>query len=123
MSSSRQRVADIIRPMLPEGCMVTAQTVANIPTLSSVAVFIDYTSITHDGMPAGAMLDGFEVAILSNLKDYGKAEDSLDAIVRSFVRSLDASDQIVWTGANKRNIADYLGWVVGVQLPVNAHQE
>lgn len=123
MSSSRQRVADIIRPMLPEGWPIIAQTVGTIATLSAPAVFIDYTSITHDGMPAGAMVDGFEVALLSHLKDYGKAEDVLDAVVRTFVRGLDASDQIAWGRAEKRNISDYLAWVVPVQLPVNAHQE
>jgi hypothetical protein len=123
MSSSRQRVADIIRPMLPEGWAITAQTVATIPTLSAPAVFIDYTSITHDGMPAGSMVDGFEVALLSHLKDYGKAEDAIDPVVRSFVRALDASDEIAWSRSDKRNISDYLAWVVTVQLPVNAHQE
>lgn len=123
MSSSRQRVADIIRPMLPAGWSITAQTVATVGILAAPAVFIDYTSITHDGMPAGSMIDGFEVALLSHLKDYGKAEDVLDSVVRTFVRALDASDTIAWSRSDKRSIGDYLAWIVTVQLPVNAHQE
>lgn len=125
MSSSRQRVAEIITPLLPEAWRgrVIAQTVATVGTLPGRSVFIDYTSITHDGMPAGSMVDGFEIALISHHKDYAKAEDDLDPAVRAFVRGLDASDQIAWGRAEKRAIADYLAWVVPVQLPVNAHQE
>ena len=125
MSSSRQRVADIITPMLPEAwrTRVTAQTVATIGTLSAPSVFIDYTSITKDQMPQGVMVDGFEIALLSPLKDYAKAEDELDQAVRTLTRALDTSTEIAWGRADKRNISDYLAWVVTVQLPVNAHQE
>ncbi|KQR86831.1 hypothetical protein ASF96_10990 [Microbacterium sp. Leaf179] len=111
--------------MLPEGWRgrVTAQTVESIGTLSAPSVFISFTAIGHDGMPPGAMLDSFDVALLSDHTDFAKAEDALDEAIRPFVRALDASPQVAWSGADKKKIGDYLAWVVSIQIPINAHQE
>lgn len=123
--SARQRAADLITPMLPDDWRgrVTAQTVESIGTLSAPSVFISFTSITHEGMPAGAMIDSFDVVLLSDHTDYAKAEDALDEAIRPFVRALDASPHVAWAGADKKKYGDYLGWVVVIQIPVNAHQE
>lgn len=102
---------------------VNAYTVKSIGTLSAPSVFIDYTRITHDGMPQGAMLDIFDVALVSPLTDFAKAEDALDTAVRAFLRAIDPSSQIAWTDTNKRDLGDYLAWVVTVAFPTAAHQE
>lgn len=124
-SNARTRLAAIITPMLPEKfrANVRAQTVANIGTLDGPAVFVDYTKITHDGMPQGAMLDSFDVALVSSLTDYGMAEDELDPAVRAFVRAIDPAPNLAWSESNKRQLGDYLSWVVTVSFPTAAHQE
>lgn len=125
MSSSRERVVELITPMLPAEWHknIVWHTVKNIEGLSVPSVFMDFTAMSHAGMPEGAMVDEFEIALISHLTDYTKAEDLLDPAVRALVRGLDASRQIAWTRSDKRNISGYLAWVVAVQLPVNAHQE
>lgn len=119
MSSSRARLAAIITPMLPTVWRrrVTDTTVKSIGTLAAPSVFIDFTTMTHDGMPPGQLVDGFEIALVSHLTDYAKAEDDLDSATRTLVRAIDASDEVAWSTALKREFADkYLGWVVTVQL-------
>ncbi|MDY0827545.1 hypothetical protein SK224_00225 [Microbacterium sp. BG28] len=126
MSSSRDRLSGIITPLLPEAWRkVEKFTVKNLGTLSGPRVFIDYTSISHEGMPPGQLVDGFEVALISHLKDYAKAEDALDDAVRAFVRNLDVSNDIAWSTATKRAFgdADYLGWTVIVQLLTPSTEE
>lgn len=125
MSSSRERVVELITPMLPEAWRknIVWHTVKIIPALDGPAVFMDFTAMTHAGMPEGAMVDEFEIALISHLTDYTKAEDALDPAVRALVRGIDASRQIAWSRSDKRNIGNYLAWVVAVQLPVNVHQE
>lgn len=103
---------------------VRRTTVRKLDTLAAPVVLINYTAITHDGMPAGTMIDTFDVALVSHLTDYAKAEDQLDLAVRALTRSLDASTEIAWSRADKREIEDrYLSWIITVQLPSNAHQE
>lgn len=124
-ANARTRLADLIAPMLPESFRgrVNAYTVKAIGTLAADAVFIDYTKISHDGMPQGAMLDSFEVALVSPLTDYTKAEDALDPAVREFLRAIDPSAEIAWIDAEKRSLGDYLAWIVTVSFPTAAHQE
>lgn len=118
MSSSRDRCAAIITPMLPVAwrARITKNTVKTLGTLSAPSVFIDFTTMTHDGMPPGQLVDGLEIALISHLRDYAKAEDALDAAARTFVRALDASTEIAWSTATKRSFGDYLGWAIAVQL-------
>jgi hypothetical protein len=125
MSSSRDRLAALIEPMLPDAWKrIEAHTVKTIVSLSRPTVYIDYTSITHAGMPEGQLIDGFDIALISDLTDYAKAEDALDSAVRPFVRALDASPDIAWSAANKRAFAEtYLGWVVTVQLLTPSTEE
>lgn len=125
MPSSRDRLVTILTPMLPAPFVtVRRNTVRKLDTLAAPVVLIDYTAITHDGMPAGTMVDSFDVALVSHLTDYAKAEDLLDPAVRAFTRALDASTEIAWVRADKRQLEDrYLSWIVTVQLPSNAHQE
>jgi len=125
MSASRDRAAALIEPMLPASWRgrITAQTVQSIGVLAAPSVFISYTSINHDAMPAGVMLDSFDVVLLSDLTDYGKAEDELDEMIRPFIRALDADPGVYWTSADKKKYDDYLGWLVVIQIPINAHEE
>lgn len=119
MSSSRKRLAAIIEPMLPEKWRrIEAVTVKNLGTLDGPRVFIDYTTIGNDGVPPGQLVDGFEVSLISHLTDYAKAEDELDDAAQQFVRALDTSSEIAWSGAVKRPFGQqqYLGWMVTVQL-------
>ncbi len=123
MSSSRERLAEIIEPMLPPAWArkIETHTVKTIGTLSADAVFIDYLTMDHAGMPAGQLLDGFEVALVSRLTDYEKAEDALDPVAQSFVRALDQSSDVIWTGARKAGLGGqnndaYLGWIFTVQM-------
>lgn len=111
--------------MLPERFRgrVNAYTVRSIGTLSAPSVFIDYTKITHDGMPQGAMLDSFDIALVSPLTDFAKAEDELDPAVRAFVRAIDPAPDLAWSETNKRELGDYLAWIVTVSFPTAAHQE
>lgn len=119
MSSSRQRLAALIEPMLPEKWRrIEAVTVKSLGTLDGPRVFIDYITIGNDGVPPGQLIDGFEVALVSNLTDYAKAEDELDAAAQQFVRALDTDSEVMWSGAVKRPFGQqqYLGWIVTVQL-------
>lgn len=118
MSSSRARLAALIAPMLPVTWRrrIETHTVRAMNTLAAPTVFIDHTAITHDGMPPGQLIDGFEVALVSHLTDYGKAEDAIDPVASAFVRAIDSSSEVAWSAANKRAIGDYLGWVITVQL-------
>jgi hypothetical protein len=130
MSSSRDRLADIIRPLLPEGWRdIETHTVKSIPNLSKPKVYIDFTAIgtawNNQPVPAGAMIDSFEIALVSHLTDYSMAEDALDPAARAFLRKLDPLEEISWTNADKRALGDqrYLGWVVTVQLITTEQQE
>lgn len=125
MGNARTRLAALITPMLPEDfrANVKPYTVRAIGTLSAPTVFIDYTRITHDGMPQGAMLDGFDIALVSPLTDFAKAEDYLDPAVREFVRAIDPAPDLAWSETNKRELAEYLAWVVTVSFPTASHQE
>lgn len=122
MSSSRARLADLIRPMLPEEWQrIEEYTGASIPTLDGPRVHLDYTEISHEGMPQGALYDGFDVAVISHYLDHRLAEDALDAVVPSFVRKLDAANDIAWGNARKRRLGGeqndrYLSWIITVQL-------
>lgn len=111
--------------MLPEQFRgrVNAYTVRSIGTLSAPSVFIDYTKITHDNMPQGAMLDTFDIALVSHLADFAKAEDELDPAIRAFVRAIDPAPDLAWSETNKREVGDYLAWIVTVAFPTAAHQE
>lgn len=129
MSTSRARLAAILRPMLPaKWHRIEKVTVKSLGTLDGPRVFIDYTTISHDGVPAGQLVDGFEVALISNLTDFARAEDDLDAAAQQLVRRIDASSEVAWSTADKRGFGDphkYLGWVVSVQLltPTTTTQE
>ncbi len=125
MSSSRDRLGAIVTPLLPEKWRgrIESHTVRTIGTLSAPAVFIDYVRISHEQMPPGQLIDGFEVALISNLTDYSKAEDDLDDAARQFVREIDASSEISWSTADKRAFGDYLGWAVVVQLLTPSTEE
>lgn len=128
MSSSRRRLANLIRPMLPDKWQrIEEYTGASIPTLDSPRVHLDYTEISHEGMPQGALFDGFDVALISNLLDHRLAEDALDAVVAPFVRKLDASNDLSWGNARKRRLGGeqndrYMSWIITVQL-INTHTE
>ncbi|TFV82040.1 hypothetical protein E4V99_13990 [Microbacterium sp. dk485] len=125
MSSSRERLAALIEPMLPEAWRgrIEKYTVRNIGTLSQPAVFIDYTTMSHEQMPAGALIDGHEIALVSHLTDYAKAEDDLDPTARTLVRGLDTSVEVAWSRAEKRGVGDYLAWIITVQLISTEEQE
>ncbi|WP_460776017.1 hypothetical protein [Microbacterium sp. GXF7504] len=118
MSTDRDRLASIVRPMLPEAWRgrIEKHTVRALGTLSAPSVFLDFTTITHDGMPPGAVVDEFEVALVHPSTDYAKAEDDLDTTVRVLIDNLDDAPAVAWSRAEKRGIADYLAWVVTVQL-------
>lgn len=117
MPTERARVAEVIASYTADGWRVYPHTVKRIPELAAPAVFIDYISVeplAEAGI--GHLTHGFELSILSHLKEYANAEDQLDDDVREFVRRLDAATDIAWSRADKRSIGDYLGWVVVVQL-------
>lgn len=118
MSASRDRLAELLEPMLPDAWRrrIERYTVKSFGTLPGPSVFIDYIGMSHAGAPAGMFLDQFEIALISDLTDYAKAEDAIDEAAQHLVRQLDPSTEIVWSAATKRAFGDYLGWVVTVQL-------
>jgi len=117
MSSSRDRLAEIITPMLPDDWRrIERHTVRAIGTLSAPTVFIDFMTMSHAGMPAGSLVDGFEVTLVSHLTDYAKAEDEIDEAAKHLVKHLDPSGRVAWSTARKASFGDYLGWTIDVQL-------
>lgn len=118
MSSSRDRVEEIIRTYLPPAAdwKIEKHTVRTVGTLSRTSIFIDYQTIGPLTETPDDLVDGFDLAIVSHRQDYSAAEDELDPLVRAFVRALDAATDVSWTGATKQAIGDYLAWVIQIQL-------
>lgn len=114
-SDPRTRILAEITPALPARWTPHPYTVRAVGTLDKPAVFLDYTSISHDGMPPGQVFDGYQVALVSNLTDYEKAERQIDPVARAVIAVLDASTDLAWSGAEKRSIGDYLAWIITVQ--------
>lgn len=114
-SDPRKRIIDAISPALPAGWRVERHTVRSVGKLARPTMFLDYTAISGEGMPPGQVFDGYEVALLSAHEDYTKAEEQLDPIARTVIRILDASTDLAWSPATKREIAGYLAWVIPVQ--------
>lgn len=114
-SDPRKRILAEIAPALPAGWGTEKYTVRSVGKLARPTVFLDYTAISHEDMPPGQVFDGYEVAFLSAHEDYTKAEEQLDPVARSVIRVLDASTDLSWGTASKREIAGYLAWVITVQ--------
>lgn len=114
-SDPRTRIIAEISPAVPTRWTKNKYTVRAVGTLAKPAVFLDYTSIAHDGMPPGQVFDGYQVALVSAHADYTKAEDEIDPIARAVIAVLDASNDLAWSTAEKRSVGDYLAWVITVQ--------
>lgn len=114
-SDPRARLLDAIAPAIPPGWDKKRYTVRAVGTLARSAIFIDYTTISHEGMPPGQVFDTYEVAIVSSLTDYEKAEQQIDPVARALITLLDASTTYSWSTAEKRAAGDYLAWIIPVQ--------
>lgn len=114
-SDPRTRILAQITPALPARWAKEPNTVRAVGTLAKPTVFLDYASIGHDGMPPGQVFDGYEVALVSAHQDYVKAENEIDPIARAVIAVLDASPDLAWSTANKREVAGYLAWIITVQ--------
>lgn len=114
-SDPRKRILDAIAPALPAGWGTEKYTVRSIDKLARPTVFLDYTTINHDGMPPGQIFDGYEVSLVSAHDDYTKAEAQIDPIVRAVISILDAAPDLSWSGATKRAVSGYLAWIITVQ--------
>ena len=114
-SDPRQRILDAISPALPARWRKEPYTVRAVGTLAKPTVFLDYSSINHDGMPAGQVFDGYEVALVSAHQDYVKAEKEIDPVARAVIAGLDAATDLAWSTAQKRGVGDYLAWFITVQ--------
>lgn len=114
-SDPRARILAEITPALPAGWGTERYTVRSVGKLARPTVFLDYTAINHEGMPPGQVYDGYEIALVSAHEDYTKAENQLDPVARAVIRVLDASGDLAWSTANKREISGYLAWVITVQ--------
>lgn len=114
-SDPRKRILDEIKPALPAGWGEEKHTVRSVGKLARPTVFLDYTAISHEDMPPGQVYDGYEIALVSAHEDYAKAEEQLDPIARAVIRILDASTDLSWSAASKREISGYLAWVIPVQ--------
>ena len=114
-SDPRARILAEITPALPAGWGQERYTVRSVGKLARPTVFLDYTAINPEGMPPGQVYDGYEIALVSAHEDYAKAENQLDPVARAVIRVLDASGDLAWSTANKREIAGYLAWVITVQ--------
>ena len=116
-SDPRTRILAEITPALPARWDKKPYTVRSVTTLAKPSVFLDYTSINHDGMPPGQVFDGYEVSLVSAHTDYEKAERELDPIARAVIAVLDASNDLAWSTAVKRAVSNdtYLAWIITVQ--------
>lgn len=117
-TSPRERVKQVIEFYVPDAAdwRIVAETVKSVGTLNKPTVFIDYLTIRPLTETPDDLIDGFEIAVVSERQDYGAAEAALDDHVRDFVRALDHASDISWTTADKRVIGDYLAWIIAVQL-------
>jgi len=113
-TSVRQAVADLLQPIIPAGWDIRPHTVKKVLTLSRPTVYVEYTTTEPaPEAPIGHLHDSVVVTMLSHLTDYAKAEDALDTDVRTILAALDAHDRLVWTKAEKVEVADtYLGWAI-----------
>lgn len=114
-SDPRKRILDAIMPALPDGWGTEKYTVRSVDRLARPTVFLDYTTINHDGMPPGQVFDGYEVSLVSAHADYTKAEEQIDPIARAVIRILDDSTDLSWGNASKREVSGYLAWIITVQ--------
>lgn len=116
-SDPRARILAALTPALPARWDKKTYTVRAVGKLAKPSLFIDYTSINHEGMPPGQVFDGYEIALVSAHEDYTKAEQEIDPIARAVITVLDAATDLSWSTANKRALVNdtYLAWIITVQ--------
>jgi hypothetical protein len=117
-SNPRDRLAEILRPLIPETWGIEKHTVKTVGTLSKPTVFLDYAGLRPlEEAPLGNLVYELEATVVSHLTDYGKAEEMLDPGALTLARSLDSSTEVSWSRADKRQVQEsYLGWVFTIQL-------
>ena len=104
-SDPRQRLVDLVAPALPNGWDQRPYTVRVVGKLAKPTMFVDYTGISHDGMPAGQVFDEYDLTFVSHFEDYIKAEEAIDPVARAVIRVLDGATEGSWSTVTVQQIS------------------
>lgn len=114
--SVRDYIQAQITPLLPAGWrIIPNQTIPE--TLSVTTVVIKHMEMERlPAAPMGALRHQLVVTVVDPSADQVKAENRLDDSVLALVTAFDELPRVIWSGAKKVMVNNYIGWDVSLSV-------